>query len=54
MLDKTEAKTKPFRLEEATIDDLHPAIRSGARLLSRWCSIVSPASAPTTASPALW
>ena len=30
MLDKTEAKTKPFRLEEATIDDLHAAIRSGA------------------------
>jgi amidase len=30
MLDKTEAKTTPFRLEEATIDDLHTAIRSGA------------------------
>jgi amidase len=30
MLDKTEAKTAPFRLEEATIDDLHAAIRSGA------------------------
>src|SRR5712671_3980598 len=30
MLDKTEAKTTPFRLEEATIDDLHAAIRSGA------------------------
>jgi len=30
MLDKTEAKTKPFRLEEATIDDLHQAIRSGS------------------------
>ena len=30
MLDKTEAKTVPFRLEEATIDDLHAAIRSGA------------------------
>ena len=30
MLDKTEAKTKPFRLEEATIDDLHRAIRSGS------------------------
>src|ERR1043165_8479979 len=30
MLDKTEAKTAPFRLEEATIDDLHQAIRSGA------------------------
>ncbi len=28
MLDKT--KTTPFRLEEATIDDLHTAIRSGA------------------------
>jgi Asp-tRNA(Asn)/Glu-tRNA(Gln) amidotransferase A subunit family amidase len=30
MLDKTEAKTKAFRLEEATIDELHAAIRSGA------------------------
>ena len=30
MLDKTEAKTTPFRLEEATIDDLHAAIRPGA------------------------
>ncbi len=30
MLDKTEAKTQAFRLEEATIDDLHRAIRSGA------------------------
>src|SRR5882724_9430391 len=30
MLDKTEAKTAPFCLEEATIDDLHAAIRSGA------------------------
>jgi amidase len=30
MLDKTEAKTAAFRLEEATIDDLHGAIRSGA------------------------
>ena len=30
MLDKTEAKTGAFRLEEATIDDLHAAIRSGA------------------------
>jgi amidase len=30
MLDKTEAKTAPFRLEEARIDDLHAAIRSGA------------------------
>src|SRR5690349_18598772 len=30
MLDKTETKTAPFRLEEATIDDLHAAIRSGA------------------------
>jgi Asp-tRNA(Asn)/Glu-tRNA(Gln) amidotransferase A subunit family amidase len=29
MLDKTEAKTAAFRLEEATIDDLHAAIRSG-------------------------
>src|SRR5437762_3377132 len=30
MLDKTEAKTTPFSLEEARIDDLHAAIRSGA------------------------
>jgi Asp-tRNA(Asn)/Glu-tRNA(Gln) amidotransferase A subunit family amidase len=30
MLDKTETKTRTFRLEEATIDDLHAAIRSGA------------------------
>ena len=30
MLDKTEAQTKAFRLEEATIDELHAAIRSGA------------------------
>src|SRR3982751_1855000 len=30
MLDKTEARTKAFRLEEATIDDLHAAIQSGA------------------------
>ncbi|HJY87072.1 MAG TPA: hypothetical protein VKE24_09570, partial [Candidatus Acidoferrales bacterium] len=30
MLDKAEAKTQTFRLEEATIDDLHAAIRSGA------------------------
>jgi Asp-tRNA(Asn)/Glu-tRNA(Gln) amidotransferase A subunit family amidase len=29
MLDKTESKTQSFRLEEATIDDLHTAIRSG-------------------------
>ena len=26
----TRPKPKPFRLEEATIDDLHEAIRSGA------------------------
>jgi amidase len=30
MVDKTEAKARAFRLEEATIDDLHAAIRSGA------------------------
>jgi hypothetical protein len=30
MLDKAEAKTQAFRLEEATIDDLHAAILSGA------------------------
>ena len=30
MLDKTELKTQAFRLEEATIDDLHCGIRSGA------------------------
>ncbi len=30
MLDKTDSQTKAFRLEEATIDDLHAAIRSGA------------------------
>src|SRR5215831_6271108 len=30
MLDKAEAKTQTFRLEEATIDDLHAAIRSSA------------------------
>src|SRR5262249_55218351 len=30
MLDRTDAKTQAFRLEEATIDDLHVAIRSGA------------------------
>ncbi len=30
MLDRTESKTQSFRLEEATIDDLHAAIRSGA------------------------
>ena len=30
MLDKTEAKTRSFRLEEATIAELHAAIRSGA------------------------
>src|SRR5262245_60946651 len=30
MLDRTDAKTQAFRLEEATIDDLHAAIRSGA------------------------
>lgn len=30
MLDKTESKTQAFRLEEATIDDLHRAICSGA------------------------
>ncbi len=30
MLDKAQAKTQAFRLEEATIDDLHTAIRSGA------------------------
>jgi amidase len=30
MLDKTGAKAKAFRLEEATIDELHAAIRSGA------------------------
>ena len=29
MLDKTELKTAPFRLEEATIDELHAAIRAG-------------------------
>src|SRR4051812_27949144 len=29
MLDKTDDKTKTFRLEEATIDDLHAAIRAG-------------------------
>jgi Asp-tRNA(Asn)/Glu-tRNA(Gln) amidotransferase A subunit family amidase len=33
MLDKTESKTRAFRLEEATIDDLHAAIRSGATTL---------------------
>jgi amidase len=33
MLDKTEAKTGAFRLEEATIDDLHAAIRSGTTTL---------------------
>ncbi len=30
MLDKPETRTQTFRLEEATIDDLHAAIRSGA------------------------
>jgi Asp-tRNA(Asn)/Glu-tRNA(Gln) amidotransferase A subunit family amidase len=30
MLDKTETRTQAFRLEEATITDLHEAIRSGA------------------------
>jgi amidase len=30
MLEKAEAQTPAFRLEEATIDDLHAAIRSGA------------------------
>jgi amidase len=30
MLDKTDSKTGTFRLEEATIADLHAAIRSGA------------------------
>jgi len=30
MLDKTEAKTQSFRLEEATIADLHRAIQAGA------------------------
>src|SRR5918992_3345781 len=30
MMRKPEAQSKPFRLEEATIDDLHKAIRSGA------------------------
>ena len=29
MLDKTDAETKPFQLEEATIADLHAAIRAG-------------------------
>ena len=29
MLDKIERKTQTFRLEEATIDDLHHAIRDG-------------------------
>ena len=29
MLDKTEAKTGAFRLEEATIDELHRAIKDG-------------------------
>ena len=35
MPDKTEAKTAPFRLEEATIDDLHMAIRSGATTVAK-------------------
>ena len=29
MLDKTITETKPFQLEEATIADLHAAIREG-------------------------
>jgi amidase len=34
MLDKIERKTQAFRLEEATIDELHAAIRSGATTVS--------------------
>ncbi len=30
MLDKTRSRDQTFRLEEATIDDLHAAIRAGA------------------------
>jgi hypothetical protein len=38
MLDKTEAKTTPFRLEEATIDDLQTARRLPKR--PAWCAPV--------------
>ena len=45
-------QSRPFRLEEATIEELHAAIRRGRRPASRSCSTTSTACAPTTGSPA--
>ena len=45
------AQDKPFRVEEATIEELHQAIRGG-RPASRSCSNTSSACAPITASRA--
>jgi hypothetical protein len=41
-----------FRLEEATIDDLHRAIVRERQIASKWFIIISRACAPSTASRA--
>ena len=52
MTTQRSAHEKPFRLEEATIDELHEAIRSGQTTCVASCSTISTAPAPITASPA--
>ena len=52
MSEATTAGDQPFRLEEATIDDLHRAIRSGATTCVEVVQQYIDRRAPTTASAA--
>ena len=52
----TGARAQQFRfhLQEATIDDVHRAIREGQITCRDWSSSISIAPKPTTASPTNW